>query len=119
MINLETVLEEVMKKDSRDSNRLAPLADYVIERFRRQGLAGVQGGSAGVGELKVAGLARQNRGNASNSTPIIAGPLNPTSVRPYDPPELRPSFGGPHGRYSSGGFAEAAFPRVARPACGG
>jgi hypothetical protein len=57
MIDLETVIDEVIKRQSRDAGRLQPLADYLIERFKTQGLPGVTGGSTS--ELRIPGLARR------------------------------------------------------------
>jgi len=53
---LDQVIGLIIQKDSRDSGRLSPLADYIKERFTEYGLPGVRGGTGG--ELIIKGLAR-------------------------------------------------------------
>ena len=57
MLDLAGLIDEISKKSSTDSGRLAPLANYAKEQFERYGLPGVRGGSGG--ELVVSGLGRQ------------------------------------------------------------
>ncbi len=61
--------------------------------------------------LKAQGLT--HRANASNSTPIVAVGLIPTSVQPYDSPVVRPPSGETHGCYSSGRFEQTTRPQAA------
>ncbi len=56
MVNLETVIDAVIKLHKNNANRLQPLANYVIGRFAQQGLPGLTGGSTK--ELRIPGLAR-------------------------------------------------------------
>ena len=56
MADLEAVIDDVIKLHKNNSNRLQPLANYVIERFGQQGLPGLTGGSTK--ELRIPGLAR-------------------------------------------------------------
>src|SRR5947209_7428353 len=56
MLDLETVIDQIMGKHPNDSGRLQPLASYLIERFAVHGLGGMTGGSTA--ELRIPGLAR-------------------------------------------------------------
>jgi hypothetical protein len=56
MADLETVIDDILQRHPRDSGRLQPLANYLIERFAAQGLSGLTGGSTD--ELSIPGLAR-------------------------------------------------------------
>jgi len=55
-VTITRALKDILKKQSQDSNRLAPLADYVKDHLHRLGLKGVRGGSDG--ELQIASYAR-------------------------------------------------------------
>lgn len=55
-MTLEDVLEEIVRREPRSSDRLAALADYARAKFADYGLPGVRGGTAG--ELAIHGLAR-------------------------------------------------------------
>lgn len=55
-MTLEDALDNIIRKDSRASNRLDSLADYAIEQLAHHGLPGARGGSSG--ELPITGLAR-------------------------------------------------------------
>lgn len=55
-MTINQALKEILQKQSQDSNRLAPLADYVKDHLHRLGLKDVRGGSAG--ELQITGYAR-------------------------------------------------------------
>jgi hypothetical protein len=56
MADLETVIDEIIQKNPKDSGRLQPLANYLIRRFAHLGLPGLTGGSTA--ELRIPGLAR-------------------------------------------------------------
>src|SRR5262245_30820663 len=56
MADLEAVIDNIIKRHKNDSNRLQPLATYVIERFALLGLSGLTGGNTA--ELRIPGLAR-------------------------------------------------------------
>jgi hypothetical protein len=56
MGDLEVVIDEMLKKHPKDSGRLQPLANYLVERFAVHGLQGMTGGSTR--ELQIPGLAR-------------------------------------------------------------
>jgi hypothetical protein len=56
-MDLEPVVEAIMKKPTKSSDRLTTLADFVIDQLRSHGLPGATGGTSG--ELKVSGLARE------------------------------------------------------------
>jgi hypothetical protein len=56
MTDLETVIDEIIKRHPNDSGRLQPLANYLIARFSQLGLPGLTGGSTR--ELRIPGLAR-------------------------------------------------------------
>jgi hypothetical protein len=55
-MELEPVIDRIMKKPVQSSDRLKALADFVIEQLGPSGLAGAIGGTGG--ELRVSGLAR-------------------------------------------------------------
>lgn len=57
MHDLERAIDTITSKNSRDSNRLQPLADYVIRLLATLGLPGARGGSTS--ELRIPGLARR------------------------------------------------------------
>jgi hypothetical protein len=56
MVDLETVIDQIIQRHPKDSGRLQPLANYLIERFSHHGLPGLTGGSTS--ELRIPGLAR-------------------------------------------------------------
>jgi hypothetical protein len=56
-VDLEPVIEAIMKKPAQSPDRLKALADFVIAQLKLHGLPGAIGGSGG--ELRVAGLARE------------------------------------------------------------
>lgn len=56
MNELEAAIDEIMRRNPRDSGRLGPLAGHHIRRFDTQGLPGVTGNTD---ELRIPGLARQ------------------------------------------------------------
>lgn len=56
MSELEVAIDAIIGRHKNDSNRLQPLANYVIGRFAEHGLAGMTGGSTK--ELRIPGLAR-------------------------------------------------------------
>jgi hypothetical protein len=56
MADLETVIDDIIKRHKNHSNRLRPLATYIIDRFAQLGLPGLTGGNTA--ELRIPGLAR-------------------------------------------------------------
>jgi hypothetical protein len=56
-MSLEDAINLIILKNSRDSGRLYPLADYAKTKFEEKGLPNVRGGTGG--ELLIRGLARQ------------------------------------------------------------
>lgn len=56
MADLEMVIDEILQRHPKDSGRLQPLANHLIERFVHHGLSGLTGGSTR--ELRIPGLAR-------------------------------------------------------------
>jgi hypothetical protein len=56
-MDLEPIIDAIIKKPTQSSDRLKALADFVIDQLRLHGLPGAIGGTGG--ELRVAGLARK------------------------------------------------------------
>ena len=56
-MDLEPVIDAIMKRPTQSPDRLKALADFVIEQLKLNGLPGAIGGTTG--ELRVAGLARE------------------------------------------------------------
>lgn len=55
-MNIADVIDEISRRDAKDSGRLTPLANYAKWRLEAHGLPGVRGGTGG--ELIIPGLAR-------------------------------------------------------------
>lgn len=58
-MTLEDAIDEIIRNDSRASNRLDPLADFAIQQLDQHGLPGARGGSSS--ELSIRGLARPKK----------------------------------------------------------
>ncbi len=56
-MNLDTIIDAIIRKPTKSPDRLKALADFVIGQIRLHGLPGASGGTEG--ELGVAGLARK------------------------------------------------------------
>ncbi len=56
-MNLEQIIDAIMKKPTQSADRLKALADFVVDQLRINGLPGALGGTGG--ELRVSGLARE------------------------------------------------------------
>ncbi len=55
-MDLEPIIDVIMKRRTQSADRLKALADFVIEQLELHGLPGATGGTGG--ELKVSGLSR-------------------------------------------------------------
>jgi hypothetical protein len=56
-MNLEQIIDAIMKKPTQSADRLKALADFVVDQLKDNGLPGALGGTGG--ELRVSGLARE------------------------------------------------------------